>query len=628
MKLLLKPSKQWLYLLTIFAVGLLAYSAVLVIGIPSTVSFMLLTPDSTFLFIVILFLLFYFAYCPSGWIGTLTSFSATLILFALQLSTVWSSGGNNSLYLQIGLFPVSDARHYYSGALNLLEGGRLSVIASRRPLFSGVLATLLGLIQQNLQVTLAILVLISAISCFLLAREVQRSHGTVAGALVLTTTYLFYREFIGSAMTENLGLALGAIGLAIIWRGAFDQKIYLCLFGILMLTLALNARAGTFFILPALILWGAWSFRGSSRFSSPFLLGGVSFVIFGFILNSIVFKAISSFQAGANSNFSYSLYGLIVGGNWTTIFTEHPEVQGLSDVEKGKTIYALALKAFLDNPLSLVSGSFRAWEEFLWDGVIFSFVDIKIVNVSLQFLSLIALINCYYQRQKVINSLIIASTIGILLSVPFVPPWDAGTRAYAATIPFICLLPALGITFIFQRMKWHQLIQTSHFKIQSWVLLIFGISLILLIVGGPISVRIATKIWGIPRQFPELSCPVDQEVIYFRNSPGSSINLVADDAIQKTYLPNIRINDFQTGVFQYYKRNFPQLQEIPQPIQELMNLSEGLTLINKMNLKKQTNIWVIADSRLIPKENGIVGSCGKTSNTGRFYADSIKLISR
>lgn len=113
---------------------------------------------STFVFLIVYFFL-YLAYRPSGWFGTLTSFSTTLIVFALQLSGLWQSGASNSLFIRGGFLPISDAHHYYSGALELLEGGRLSVIASRRPLFSGMLATLLGLTQQNLQVTIALLVL-------------------------------------------------------------------------------------------------------------------------------------------------------------------------------------------------------------------------------------------------------------------------------------------------------------------------------------------------------------------------------------------------------------------------------------------------------------------------------------
>jgi hypothetical protein len=633
-KLLTNLDNRWLSSLAILAVGLLAYSAVLAIGIPDRINQIFLANDSSLLFIGSVLLL-YLAYLPSGWIGRLTSFSATSILFALQLSGLWRSGLNQSSYVLAGLLAMTDTQGYYNDALRLLEGDTFSVFSSTRPLAHGVLATLLGLTQQNLQVTFAILTLITTIACFLLAREVQRSHGTAAGVLVATTLFLFYRKYLGTASTENLGLALGTIGVAILWRGATAKRINPCLLGILLLTLALNTRAGAFFILPALLLWGAWSFRGSSRLSVRFLIGGASVVLLGFILNSLVLKAIGSPDALAYSNFSYSLYGLLVGGDWQTAVAKYPDILSLEEPARSQRVYELALEALRANPFSLVRGCMRAWTDFLWNDFIFSFVTSAKVNVTLQILSLIALVQCYRQRQTATASLIIAATIGILLSVPFVPPWDAGIRPYAATIPFIVLLPALGATFIAQKLEWHRLVQIPAQPDRSFLLWMFGFSLIILTVAGPI----ATTILSNPPQFSEISCPVGTEVVYFRYSPGSSINLVADDAMRKSYVPNIRLSNFRRMLDKYLTRD----PRVPELVKELAKLNPNTTLIYKLDLKTKETIWAIADSALIPKESGIVGACGRrTTNPAAkklhnadgaylrflFYADSMTLVSR
>ncbi len=43
----------------------------------------------------------------------------------------------------------------------------------------------------------------------------------------------------------------------------------------------------------------------------------------------------------------------------------------------------------------------------------------------------------------------LAATVGVLLSVPFVPPIDSNAmRAYAATIAFTAMLSALGIVHL------------------------------------------------------------------------------------------------------------------------------------------------------------------------------------
>lgn len=623
----LKFSKQWLYLLAVFGFSLLAYSTVLIIGIPSPINQILSLPDSTLLFLAI-FVPLYLAYCFPGWLGTLSSFSATLVLFALQLSRYWRIA--QAPWSIGGLLPASDASYYYQGARNLLEGGNLSIIGSWRPLFSGTLGTILGLTQQNLQLTLAILVLINAICCFCLAREVQRSHGTAAGVITLTLIFLFYRGYIGTTMTENLGLALGVVALTILWRGAINQQIKPCLLAIFILTVALNIRAGAYFILPALILWESWKFRGLSLFSWRFLLGGISLVLLGFIFNSIVFKVIGNPDTVANSNFSYVFYGLVVNGNWLSVFRDYPELGNLPEIEKSKKIYELAFEALRANPLNLVMAVLRAWKEFIFDGFIFSFFTGIKVSFTLQLLSLIGLVNLYRQRLSPITPLMLAVTIGILLSVPFVPPWDAGIRPYAVTVPIFSLFPAFGLALITQKIKWDHLVKFPEQNPQPKLLMIFGCSLALLCVGGPI----VTKILSHQPQLRDFSCPVDTEVVYFRKSAGSSLNLVPDSAIKSSYVPNIRISDFRNEQKQVAQRR----DRVPSEVaKELLNLKSNTTLTSKVNLKDGSLLWVIADSDLIPKESGIVAACGQTTTNSYaqggngvslFYANSMKLINK
>ena len=627
-KQLTTVKSQWLYSIAIIIFGLLAYSSVLLIGIPGKIN-QLLWDDSTFLFIIIAGLL-YFAYRPSGWLGRLTSFTATLIVFAVQLAGIWYSGLNESNYVMGGLLTMTDTAGYYESALRLLEGKTFSIIGSWRPLSHGVLATLLALTQQNLQISIALLVLITAVACFLLAREVQRSHGLAAGVLVVTILFLFYRKYMGTVSTENLGLALGAIALAILWRGTVHRTINLCLLGIFLLTVALNVRAGAFLILPALVLWGTWVFR---RRSLRFLIGGFSVVLLGFILNSLVFKSVSLPNTMSNSNFSYSLYGLLVGGNWQTVFNEHPELAGLNDLERSQRVYQLVINILRTSPFSLVRGCVRAWTDFIWNDFVFSFVESTKVNVVLQILSLIALINCYRERQTPFASFIFASAMGILLSVPFLPPWDAGVRIYAVTIPFFALLPALGLAFVAKNRQWRRLVQVPNPQEQPY-LLWFGLSLALLTFGGAIT----TKILSHPPQFAEISCPAGQEAVYFRYSAGSSLHLVAD-SVRKSYVPNIRVSDFRKMLDRYLEKD----PRVPELTKELDRLKPNTVLINKIDLKSGKILWVIADHEILPPENGLVGACGqrtqnaavknpRTADKGYlqslFYADSLISVSR
>ena len=603
-------------------ISLLVYALVLTLDLPREIGFA--AKNSLTPVLIVIALLFYPAYRLSGWIGTLASLSLTLILFALPISALWNSGISDGFIIG-GLLPTGDAGGYYWEARRVLEFGNMSAWGSRRPLFSGVLATLLGLTQQNLQLTLAILVAITAISCFLAAREVQRSHGTAAGLMVITILFLFYRRFIGYTMTESLGLALGAVGFAILWRGTRQRQISYCLVGILLVTLALNARAGAFFILPALILWGSWSFRGTARFSWRFLLGGASVVLLGFILNSILLKVIGSADSMAFSNFSYTLYGLIVGGGWTQVLQDHPQLSSMSDTEAAQKIYALAFEALRANPFALVTGSLRAWEEFLFKDYVFSFIPDLKTNFFLQILSVIALLNSSRCWREPNASLIVVATLGILASVPCVPPWDAdGMRAYAATIPFIATLPVMGFEFIAKNLEWRQLVKVPIKDNSSQYLLVFS----LICAGFVFVAPITTKVFSRTPQLDEISCPVGTKAIHLRISSGSSINLVADNSIRKTHMPNVRLTDFRDGLLKTHHNIDPDV------VKELTSLSASTNLISMMNWSdlNQPN-WLMIESLMMPKKTGIFAACGTlathpgASQQGFFYAKSIKRIS-
>jgi pilus assembly protein TadC len=129
-------------------------------------------------------------------------------------------------------------------------------------------------------------------------------------------------------MTEIIGLSLGSLSFAVMLRGSQERHTYLVIFGIFLLTLALNARAGAFIVLPALILWGTWFFRGCSRFSVRFLINGFTAVALGFLINFIILKTTISSENTSivNANYSYALYQLAVNSKkWYQIWIDYPE---------------------------------------------------------------------------------------------------------------------------------------------------------------------------------------------------------------------------------------------------------------------------------------------------------------
>jgi hypothetical protein len=225
----------------------------------------------------------------------------------------------------------------------------------------------------------------------------------------------------------------------------------------------------------------------------------------------------------------------------------------------------------------------------LFEDYAFSFINNLKVNFHLQLLSLIALFACYRQRRNPNVSLILIATLGILLSVPFAPPWDtAKMRAYAATIPVIALLPALGFEVIAKKMGWQQLVKVSTQEKDSQFLLLFSI----IFAGFLFVAPITTKVFSRASQFAEISCQEGATALYLRVSSGSSINIVTDNSSNRTYLPDVRISDFRNGL--------GNLGE-PKIIQELASLSPATTLMNSFDLRNKITVWLIAKSSLMPK---------------------------
>jgi len=403
-------------------------------------------------------------------------------LCSLVLYGTWRTGVSDFSVIG-GLLPYSDANAYYSDALRLLHGHRFTDFASRRPLFPAFFASVLFLTDGDLRLALLATTALTAAAIAIAMRDVERYAGTAAALFLALCLFLFYRRSIGAVLTEHLGLTLGCLAFCFLWRGAHTQHLPSVFGGLFLLSLALNARAGAFLVLPAIACWVAWEFRGPRR-SAVRLLGGAAVALLvGFAINHLLLHAVG-IPGAAFSNFSYTLYGLVFGGNWTTALRQHPALAALPPLEQSTRVYALAWEQIRTHPLSLVNGCLNAWKAFFvgqsgtWCSFLFHLSPDWItlsemltdgwaaVNLRRDVWTLLSLVGRELWA-VVMNVLLVAGTLalvrkprsplvrlhgaawaGILLSVPFAPPWDADNmRAYAATIPFLAGLPLMGLLY-------------------------------------------------------------------------------------------------------------------------------------------------------------------------------------
>ena len=138
--------------------------------------------------------------------------------------------------------------------------------------------------------TLLFLALITSLAVYLLGREVGEMFGVFPATLiVMMMVYSYIGKFHGKFLTEQLGLPLGLLALALFLRGMKGKNLFCFLLGTLILSVALNARAGAFFVLPFLMLWFLTLKKNTTY--SIFTLGGLIFlsVVFWIRRKSLAF---------------------------------------------------------------------------------------------------------------------------------------------------------------------------------------------------------------------------------------------------------------------------------------------------------------------------------------------------
>jgi hypothetical protein len=381
--------------------------------------------------------------------NTLWVYSAclTALIFAMRLSYLWTAGYSGNMILG-GLLPFRDGFGYYSAASFLFDGHLFSNVAAWRPMFTGFVASLLFLTQQNLTWTMAILVGLVGLGCFLSAYLVFNEFGALAAALYFTFLYFYIIEYIGLLYTESLGLSLGCLGFILVWRAARSQGIARLAYGLAVLMVAVIVRAGTFFIFPMLILWAGWAFRNQGRFS--FRAAVVAFVAVSLTflaVNSIFGRLIVEQGTQSFGNFAFTLYGQVVGGAGY-----NQAIQYFGKINTAR-IYREALDFFLNHPLSFFIGAAKAYRDFFFGGEgMFRFYPYSgpvlwghLIWITGLGLTVSGVIKAARNIMQPVYSLMVAVLVGFLVSIPFLPPIDGGIRIYASTVPFFFGFLAISV---------------------------------------------------------------------------------------------------------------------------------------------------------------------------------------
>ncbi|MCC6985604.1 MAG: hypothetical protein IT309_04175 [Anaerolineales bacterium] len=560
-------------------------------------------------------LILYGAFRIRGQVGALPALAGSMSLFALGLAGLWASGDTQSIILN-GLIPLTDAAGYYTDALRLQYGGDVSNFTAMRPFFAGLLSFLLWLSGRNLMIAVGIFTAIAGYSSYLAAREVHKTHGAEAAVFFLILMFLYYRHHSGTAMSESLGVPVSLLGVALLWRGIAARNEWPALFGVAVIALALNIRPGAMFVLPALLLWGGWAFRGQGRFSFKFLGLGTALILAVFFINN---RMIAFVNPGgvAFENFAWAFYGLASGGNsWTYVFEANPQLALLKDTEVTPAIYKLAFDLILTQPSLIVKGALFYWGMFFSDSWYnaYAFVggDNYWISLAARWaiyaLNALGIYKWFRNRNDLYASLALTAALGVLASVPFVPPTDAyRVRLYAATIPFFALLPAMGLAFLAEKLPATIFSRPSEPSEASRAPAILSVILIAAMIAPPILIKSS----GTFPPAPKTACANESEGFYTRYDEGTAINLNRENKSFIDWMPNFHISLF--------RRNIHSL-----PDSFLISAMSGIdpenTLFYGLDLATNETAIVILPTDQLPKPGSLILLCGEwVKNPGTPY---------
>ena len=569
-------------------------------------------------------LVIYGAFRIPGRTGELAALTATMSLFGLALAGLWISGDTQSVVLN-GLIPLTDAAGYYTDATRLLYGADVSNFTAMRPFFAGMLSFLLWLSERNLMTAVGIFTGIAGFACYLASREIQKTHGTEVAVFFLMLIFLYYRHHSGTTMSESLGVPVSLLGVALLWRGASTRKEWTTLFGVAMIALALNIRPGAMFVLPALLLWGGWMFRGQNRFSFKFFGFGAAAILFVFFVNSRMIAFVSNSSGVPFEYFAWAFYGLASGGkSWTYVFEANPQLALLKDTEVTPTIYKLAFDLILTNPSLIVKGAFFYWRMFFsntwYNAYAFVAGDNYWVNLGARWgmyaLNILGIYSWFKKRENAYASLALLTALGVLASVPFVPPTDAyRVRLYAATIPFFVILPGLGLSFLLRISPIQSFKTISVSSNERYPLTFISLALTALMIVPPVLIKTNGKLPAMP----EAACPAGTESFFTHYDKGISFNLHREN---KAFIDNMP--DFHISVF---RKNIHSLPD-SRLISAMSSIDPENTLFYALNLMDNLEAIVVAPTEQLPEGNSMILLCGYFGDNGGspytfFHAEQV-----
>lgn len=400
---------------------------------------------------------------------------------SIGLAYVWVVGWGGRNHVFGGIFALSDAGEYYWDAERVLHGAAMNTGGARRPIFSAVLAGTFRIIGHDIHLAHVLTMVLWAGSGAFAVAEVWRTHGHRAASIVFVLFVLFARRYVGFVQSEGLGAPLGALAFGLLWRvHSMKSRWHTTYLGALLLqSVALLARPGPIFVIVAIMFWGVRRADKSER--SRLLLQSIGVVALAFAFQHMV--RVTTAGAASFSDLPPILYGLVHGEDSQFVWAHNPWLGGLPESARTAAVWNLVAKDLVQSPSLIVLAPLRCLATWIYLpqglfgmvwlnpddralenaqavkqsmaehgylGPLFLWVQklgaYSLVNAVAMAAGGVTFIVCLFRaawrawraRRSEAPAFFVPILLGILVSLPFLPPWiTEGAQILASVFFFV-----------------------------------------------------------------------------------------------------------------------------------------------------------------------------------------------
>ncbi len=427
---------------------------------------------------------------------------------------------------------------------------------------------------------------------------------------MVTLTFMFFRNYLGALSSESLGLIFGIPAWIMLYFGVKKSSVVWFGAGMFILTLAFVTRAGPLLVLPLVALAGIYIFRKQAGYLRSTLVS-IGSIAAGFILNAGLTSLLSAGKSANFTSYFYSLYGMAAGGKgWGFIKTAAPDVYfGLAEPERTNKIIELTLNLIKENPLTLIKSMLSQYGYFFGniDTSMFSYLFARteqfnlILIIILYLLILGGFVLIWRNRKDPVVLLQGAVLLGILLSVPLVPPQDEShMRPYAVVVPVLNLLPFMAFillasarkipSFMVEAMKPGMVEKLSKRMVISTAI----------IAGLALTLPVVFFLSGNPK-IESIACSAGDSYFTFNHQEQSAISIIKNGS--DSDIKRITIEKVERKMHDIYMSD---------QLTVLQHIQAGMVMEYGVNSEDGSAAWFLGKPTLYTSGSGWYAGCGSS----------------